>query len=79
MLDIFNNIWIALTIFALVWIFSWAKSNMGSAKIALIFAIVIVWLTFYSYPDLIWIGVFLFLLATFGKEVIEKSGLLDKK
>ncbi len=79
MLDIFDNIWIALTIFAFVWIFSWAKSNMGSAKIAFVFAIVIVWITFYSYPELIWAGVFLFLLATFGKEVIEKADLFSKK
>lgn len=78
MLEIWDNIWIALAIFTFVWIFSWAKSNLGSAKLAVIFAIVIAYITFYTNPELIWIGVALFIFATFGKEIFEKVHIIQK-
>ena len=78
MLDVWANIWIALAVFTFVWIFSWAKSNLGSAKLAVIFAIVISYITFYTNPDLIWIGIALFVFATFGKEILEKMPVINK-
>ena len=76
--DVWANIWIALAIFTFVWIFSWAKNNLGSAKLAVIFAIVIAYITFYTNPDLIWLGVALFVFATFGKEIFEKIQVINK-
>ena len=67
-----QNIWIALTLFVFVWIFSWAKGSLGSAKLAVLFAIIVVYLTAYNFPILVWIGVAVFILATFGKELITK-------
>jgi hypothetical protein len=67
-----ENIWIAITLFLFVWIYSWAKGNLGSAKLAILFALIIVFLTFYQYPELVWILVILFLLSTFGKEIFSK-------
>lgn len=72
-----ENVWIALTLFVFVWIFSWAKSNLGSAKLAVLFAIIVVYLTVYSFPLLVWIAVAVFLLATFGKELISKLNPLE--
>lgn len=66
------SIWTAISLFALVWIYSWAKGNLGSAKLAIIFAAIIVYLTFYQFPELVWILVALFLFATFGKELFDR-------
>lgn len=77
-LDFFDNLWVALAIFMFIWIYAWAKSNLGSTLIALVFAILISYLTFYTEPGLIWLAVLLFLLSTFGKEIFEKVNVLKK-
>ena len=63
---------IVFSLFFLVWVYSWAKGNLGSPKLAIIFAAIIVYLTVSQHRELIWFGVILFLLATFGKELIAK-------
>ena len=63
---------IVISLFFLVWVYSWAKGNLGSPKLAIIFAAIIVYLTVSQHRELIWLGVILFLLATFGKELLEK-------
>ena len=78
MLDIWGDVWLALAIFTFVWIYSWAKNNLGSAKLAVLFAIIIAYITFYTNPELIWIGVALFVFATFGKEIFEKIPVINK-
>jgi hypothetical protein len=67
-----TNIWVAMTLFFLVLIFAWAKNALGSAKLAILFAVIVVYLTFYQHPELVWIVIGLFLLATFGKELVSK-------
>jgi len=67
-----DDIWIVLTLFIFVWIFGWAKDNLGSAKLAVLFALIIVYLTFYSYPFLVWLPVAFFLLQTLGKDFISE-------
>lgn len=73
-----ENIQLAITIFLFIWIYNWAKGNMGSAKLALITAIVIMFLTFYSFPELVWLLVLLWAFATFGKDIFSRVGLFDK-
>lgn len=63
---------IVLSLFFLVWVYSWAKGNLGSPKLAIIFAAIVIYLTVSQHRELIWLGVILFLLATFGKELLEK-------
>ncbi len=70
--SIWENVWIALILFIFVWVYGWAKGNLGSTKLAILFALIIVYLTFYSFPELVWIAVGIFLLATFGKDIIDK-------
>ena len=67
-----DNVWIALVLFFFVWIYSWAKGSLGSPKLAVLFALIVVYLTFYQYPELVWAVVVLYLLATFGKDLIDK-------
>ncbi|MDO8625455.1 MAG: hypothetical protein Q7R47_05210 [Candidatus Diapherotrites archaeon] len=72
--SLFGNIEIALILFFFVWLFGWAKGSLGSEKLAVFFAILIVFLTVYQFRELIWIAVAVFLLATFGKELFSKIG-----
>lgn len=67
-----DNIWIVLTLFLFVWIYSWTKENLGSAKLAILFALIVVYLTFYSYPVLVWLLVAFFLLQTLGKDFLAQ-------
>ncbi|HLC36941.1 MAG TPA: hypothetical protein VJK05_05025 [archaeon] len=74
-----DNIWIAIVMFLFIWIFSWAKGALGSAKLAIIFAIIIIFLTVFQYPELVWLGVILFVFAVFGKDFFSKLDLkLDR-
>ncbi len=72
-----THIWAALVLFFIVLIYGWAKGVLGSAKLAILFAIIVVYLTFYQHPELIWIVVFVFIFATFGKEIISKMHMAD--
>ncbi|MCR4368348.1 MAG: hypothetical protein NUV67_00400 [archaeon] len=67
-----DNIWIVLTLFLFVWIYSWAKENLGSAKLAILFSLIVVYLTFYSYPILVWLLVAFFILQTLGKDFLAQ-------
>lgn len=66
------NIEIALMLFFFVWLFGWSKGSLGSAKLAVLFAVIIVYLTVFQYRELVWLAVALFLFATFGKELFSK-------
>jgi len=66
-----NNLWVVLSLFYLVWIFGWAKRNLGSPKLAILFAVIVVYLTFFQYPILVWIPVIIFIFAI-SKGVFEK-------
>jgi len=67
-----DNVEIALILFFFIWILGWAKGTLGSAKLAVLFAFLVIYLTFYSYRELVWITVLLFLFSTFGKDLFEK-------
>jgi hypothetical protein len=74
-----ENVWLGLILFMFIWIYSWAKGNLGSAKLAILFAIIMVYLTFYSYPELVWLVVVIYLFSTFGKEVFAKINPYSEK
>ncbi len=71
-LDVLDNVWIVLSLYLFVWIYGWAKENLGSAKLAILFAVIIFYLTFYSYPFLVWLLLAFFILQTFGKELLTQ-------
>jgi len=70
-----GNLETVLSLFYLIWIFGWAKKALGSAKLAILFAVIVVYLTFFQFRELIWVPVIIFLFAVFGKGVIEKIGM----
>lgn len=69
---VLKNIEIVLTLVIFVWIYGWAKGALGSPKLAVLFAIIVVFLTFYTFPILIWVLVLVLILATFGVEIFSK-------
>lgn len=69
--DIMLSLALVILIVLFVWIYSWGKNQLGT-KIGLLLAIIIVYLTFFSFPELIWIIFIFFILATFGKELLER-------
>ncbi len=69
-----SNVEIALILFFFVWLFGWAKGGLGSAKLAILFAAIVVYLTVFQFRELVWLAVAIFLIATFGKDLWEKSG-----
>ncbi len=73
-----SNIHLAITIFLFIWLYNWAKGNVGSAKLAFVTAILIVFLTFYQFPELVWLIVFLWAFATFGKDIFTKINVFDR-
>ena len=78
-LDVLENIQIAAGLIYLIWLYAWAKKQLGSAPIAAIFAVIIVYLTFYLYPWLIWVPIIFFLIATFFSGMFEKIPSSAKK
>ena len=73
-----QNLEIVLSLFYLVWIFGWAKKNLGSPKLAILFAVIVVYLTFFQFPQLIWIPILIFIFAVFGKGFFEKLNIYKK-
>jgi len=73
-----DGIWISLSLVFFIWLYSWAKANLGSARLAVLFAAIVIYLTVFQHPELVWIGVLLFLLATFGKEAFDKVHIFKK-
>jgi len=73
-----NNLVIVLSLFYLVWIFGWAKRNLGSSKLAVLFSVIVVYLTFFQFQELVWVPVAIFLFATFGKGIFEKVDIYKK-
>ena len=75
--DLLGNLEIALILFFFIWIMSWAKGTLGSAKLAVLFAFLVTYLTVYQFRELVWITVLLFLFATFGKDLFEKVQIFE--
>lgn len=67
-----DNIRTVLSLFYLIWIYGWAKNQLGSAKLAILFAVIVVYLTFFQFPELVWLPVVIFLFAFFGKNFFER-------
>ena len=67
-----SDIWVVLALIYIVWAYSWAKKALGSARLAITFAIIVVFLTFFLHPELVWIPVIVFIIANFLSPMLEK-------
>jgi hypothetical protein len=77
MADMIENLRIVLSLFYTVWLFSWGKKTLGSAKLAILFAVIVVYLTFIQFPDLVWVPVIIFLVAIVGPTFFEKVKMFE--
>jgi len=62
---------LVLLIIYFLWIYAWAKKQVG-ATVGLLLAILITWLLFYNFQDLIWVPFILYLWSIFGKDLLER-------
>jgi hypothetical protein len=69
--DFFLTLMLILLIIYFLWIYAWAKKQVG-AELGLLLAILITFLLFYNFPDLIWVPFLLFLWSIFGKDFLER-------
>ena len=69
--DIALSIALVILIAVFFWIYNWSKNQAGK-KMGLILAMIIMYLTFYSFPELIWVLFIIFIIATFGKDLMER-------
>ena len=73
------EIGIVLTLFYFVWIFSWGKKALGSAKLAVLFSVIVTYLLFIIHPELVWVPVIIFFIATFGASLFDKANIFKGK
>jgi len=69
--DLFLTIALILFIVYFLWIYAWAKKQVGP-KLGIVLAVVIMFLLFYSFPELIWVPFILFIWSIFGKDLLER-------
>jgi len=62
---------LVLLIVYFLWFFTWGKKQVG-IKLGILLAIFLTYLIFVLYPEMIWVPFILFILATFGKEYLER-------
>lgn len=78
-MGLFDNLYIVLALVYLIWIYGWAKNQLSNTLLAVLFAVLVVWLTFFQYPVLVWVPVILFFFATFFRGFLEKVPLGETK
>ena len=70
---------VVLTLFYFLWIFSWGKKVLGSAKLAVLFALIVTYLVFFLHPELVWVPIVIFFVATFGASMFDKVQIFKGK
>jgi hypothetical protein len=70
-----SDLWTVLSLFYLVWIFSWAKKALGSAKLAILFSVIVVYLAFFQHPELVWVPFIFFIFANFLSPMLDKVNI----
>lgn len=69
--DLALTISLVLLIIYFLWIYAWAKKQVG-ATVGLLLAILITWILFYNFQQLIWVPFILYLWSIFGKDLLER-------
>ena len=68
-----DDIRIALTLIMFAWILNWMRKLLGSARLALLFALVISYLVFFKHPDILFTLFGLIFLIYFIKPFFDKA------
>ena len=63
---------LALTMIFFVWILNWARKNLGSPRLAIVYAIVLAYIVFFKHPSVVWWIFGILILVTFGAKFWSK-------
>ena len=69
--DLALTIALVLLIIYFLWMYAWAKKQVG-ATVGLLLAVLITFLLFYQFPELIRVPFILYLWSIFGKDLLER-------
>ena len=69
--DFILTLMLILLVIYFLWIYAWAKKQIGQ-KLGLLLAILITYLLFFNFPELVWVPFLLFLWSVFGKDLLER-------
>jgi len=72
--NLWDNLWVVLSLVYLIWLYAWAKKQLGNTLLAVLFAVIVVYLTFFQFPELVWLPVVFFFIAFFFSGMFEKIG-----
>ncbi len=73
-----SDLWVVLSLIYIVWAYSWAKKALGSARLAITFAVIVVFLAFFLHPELVWVPAAIFIVANFVTPMLEKVDAFKK-
>lgn len=74
-----NDLRLALTMVFFVWILNWARRNLGSPRLAIVYALVIAYIIFYKHPEAVWWVVGIFVLSIIGPKFFGNLGTSGPK
>lgn len=63
---------LALTMIFFVWVLNWARKNLGSPRLAIVYAIVLAYIIFFKHPSVVWWIFGILILLTFGAKFWDK-------
>lgn len=66
-----DDLRLAITMIFFVWILNWARKNLGSPRLAIVYAIVIAYIIFFKHPEAVWWIVGIFILSIVGPKIME--------
>jgi chromate transport protein ChrA len=70
---------IIIALFYLIWLYGWAKRQIGSPFLSALFSIIIVYICFFYYPFLLFLPFLLFVFAYFFRGMFEKLPERERK
>jgi membrane protease YdiL (CAAX protease family) len=66
-----NDLRLALAMVFFVWILNWARKNLGSPRLAILYAIVLAYIVFFKHPEAVWLVAGIIVLAWIGPKFFE--------
>ncbi len=74
-----DDLRLALTMVFFVWILNWARKNLGSPRLAILYALVLSYIVFFKHPEAVWLVVGVVVLAVVGPTFFDKLGTSGPK
>ena len=76
-----NDLRLALTMIFFVWILNWARKNLGSPRLAIVYALVLAYIIFFKHPEAVWLVFGILVLSIVAPNIfkgLEVKGGSDK-